>query len=835
VLRDKMLDSLEAGKSVFIGSATGTGKSMLAALLLHKLRNRRVLYVAPTAAHSQIDATLSEHGLMNQLELMNIRKTTFDSAKHYVQGGKFYDPRPFDLVVLDELHQAGAPTRQDPVRQLMSHANWVVGLSATRWRGIYDKLNSEVLVGEPINEYLGFDVTLDGHDLPSATAHGIVKRCRYIRVIPNDQIVAMEEQIRIARDKARGSDSELDVGLNLEMNNTLMMKRLRAGRSIVFCETIKQARARVAELRALGMRAAEYTSGTGLVLKSKHGDSLPLDDATADENLRWFRETDGTAKTLVTCLKAAEAVHTAVDNVVLWRLTHSYRLYLQMIGRAIQAVSSSDDMTDHPHIFDVMDCVNAIPPQFSYVESVSNAIRKHDARRVAAGAKPLHAIYAPCAEEEQSELMYRVIERAVRGFGFEDVVEFVKREGRMPTNSKNEIRLYKAALRLRHAHGANQLCFEQAQALSQLASWRWGLKAFRTEDCVKEVLEFSGAKNSISSAAAASKEIRAKRAYNASLYIRKEHAAERLQDRWVEELNSIPTWDWVIQARNKTRQNELEKVAKYEDLVEFVRQEKRMPNKLDSRALRNKVAKLHQEHLKEILSDEKELELSELDGWEWFRKVTYKEVVIFVNREKRMPKKSESRVYKCAHHLRSQYKAGTLEESKINSLSSLLGWDWNVRDRECHSDDEWRELIAAHIEQHGRTPSAKRGDTQYLYVKWVEFKKGWEKQPQEFKLRCEKCVNVMLDGRSARKGRKISAQHLKNMRATAKAHSSSTQFKRLADKVLELTGIRHIRAGKFKTATSPELEAILSEQGLTPYEIKFIRYAGDLARVGAPA
>jgi superfamily II DNA or RNA helicase len=444
-LRDRMLDALHGGKSVFLGAATGTGKSMLAAYLIHQMRHGRVLYVAPTAAHSQIDVTLAKHAAMSEMELSNVTRTTYDSLKHYAMNR-------YDLLILDEVHQAGAPTRQEPVKLAIKNAGWVLGLSATRWRTIAEETTVKHM--ESIASFLTFDEVLDGHDLPSATAHGIVKRIRYIRVVPNDQIEKMNRQLKAAKDAITGP-SEFDLGIDYQLTENLMMKRMRAGRSVMFCATVRQARKRCAELVMEGIAAREYTSQT----------------ANAEDSLAWFRDESGGAKVLVSCLKAAEAIHCTVDNVVLFRVTHSYRLYLQMLGRAVKAGFAEGG---DPHVFDVMNCVSTVPPRFSYVETVKAAIAEYDSLRVESGALPLHTGYAPCAEEEQSELMYRVIERAVRGVTFEDVVAWVREHGRMPKrHGVGEFEIYKASLELRKARDAGKLNDKQIAELSNLEAWIW--------------------------------------------------------------------------------------------------------------------------------------------------------------------------------------------------------------------------------------------------------------------------------------------------------------------------------------------------------------------------
>lgn len=115
---ERALSTLEVYKECAIDQATGTGKSFITMKLLDTIfANMSVLYVVPTMAIAQ---SIQDY---KEWKYDNVVFTTYADLRHVTQIP--------DVLVLDELHRAGAKTWNTCVMRIKPLAKYSLGLSAT--------------------------------------------------------------------------------------------------------------------------------------------------------------------------------------------------------------------------------------------------------------------------------------------------------------------------------------------------------------------------------------------------------------------------------------------------------------------------------------------------------------------------------------------------------------------------------------------------------------------------------------------------------------------------------------------------------------------------------
>ena len=115
---ERALSMLEVYKECAVDQATGTGKSFITMKLLDTIfADMSVLYVVPTMAIAQ---SIQDY---KEWKYDNVVFITYADLKHVTQIP--------DVLVLDELHRAGAKTWNTYVMRIKPLAKYSLGLSAT--------------------------------------------------------------------------------------------------------------------------------------------------------------------------------------------------------------------------------------------------------------------------------------------------------------------------------------------------------------------------------------------------------------------------------------------------------------------------------------------------------------------------------------------------------------------------------------------------------------------------------------------------------------------------------------------------------------------------------
>lgn len=157
---------MENNKCALI-QATGTGKSFILMMLLGTVfKGLRVVYAVPNIAIAQ------SIQLYDEWEFDNVEFVTYTGLKK-VEGH-------IDLLVLDELHRAGARLWNTYVRQSMGLADYVVGMSATPFRFLDGRRDmAKELFGDSI---------VYGPDIQDAVIRGILPGFDYVAILSESQV-----------------------------------------------------------------------------------------------------------------------------------------------------------------------------------------------------------------------------------------------------------------------------------------------------------------------------------------------------------------------------------------------------------------------------------------------------------------------------------------------------------------------------------------------------------------------------------------------------------------------------------------------------------------------
>lgn len=157
---------MESNKCALI-QATGTGKSFILMMLIGSVfKGLRVVYAVPNIAIAQ------SIQLYDEWQFDNVEFVTYTGLKN-LSGH-------VDLLVLDELHRAGARLWNTYVRSAMSMADYVVGMSATPFRFLDGRRDmAKELFGDNI---------VYGPDIQEAVSKGILPGFDYVAILSESRV-----------------------------------------------------------------------------------------------------------------------------------------------------------------------------------------------------------------------------------------------------------------------------------------------------------------------------------------------------------------------------------------------------------------------------------------------------------------------------------------------------------------------------------------------------------------------------------------------------------------------------------------------------------------------
>lgn len=323
------LDQLEhvGVRAPLVVAPTGSGKTVIAAEIIRRSADKRVLFTAPRRelVHQtckKLDAFGVEYGVLlagdKRTNLYaRVQVASRDTLIARLLRSRRYDLAPFDTVIIDEAH-VGLTDRTTQLLGLWPQAR-IIGLTATPTRSdgkalgrVYDELVEVATVAELMEQ--GF-------------------------LVPGRYFSVSEPDLRAVRTTA-GDYNQLD--LDTVMNQSKLvgdivehwLTHASTRRTVVFATSIPHSVALAQQFLTQGV-AAEHV------------------DANTPQHAReaiFERFSNGRTQVLTNCTLASIGFDLPeLDCVVFARPTKSVGLYLQMLGRGLRPTPGKSDtlVLDH--------------------------------------------------------------------------------------------------------------------------------------------------------------------------------------------------------------------------------------------------------------------------------------------------------------------------------------------------------------------------------------------------------------------------------------------------------------------------------------------------------
>jgi superfamily II DNA or RNA helicase len=326
-LRDYQLEAIEKAAGLFgegyrrvlIVAPTGSGKTVIAAEIIRRLRERRNRALFLAAARELIFQTsnkLNDIDVSHGIIMAGVKPRLSDVQVASVQTlARRESLPPAELVVIDEADLARASTYE----KILAHYPdaMILGLTATPWRsdgkGLGELFEASVVAATPRSLMdVGHLVEADGYTFQPLDLDGVK-----IRAGDFDE----QEQGRRATQTADGKRLAGDIVREFKARavESIVDGQPVYRRAIVFAVNIEHSELLAQQFREAGV-PAEHIEGSSV---------------DRDGILRRLR--DGTTRVVTNCSVLTRGVDIpAVEVVVLARRTKSLSLFLQMIGRGLR-------------------------------------------------------------------------------------------------------------------------------------------------------------------------------------------------------------------------------------------------------------------------------------------------------------------------------------------------------------------------------------------------------------------------------------------------------------------------------------------------------------------
>ena len=323
---DSLLETLETERRACIIHPTGTGKSFIGFKYCEDHPEQSVLWLSP-----------SEYIFKTQCESLAATGARMPGNITFMTYAKLsmLEPEELDrlrpnVVVLDEMHRAAAPTWEKPVQSLLSRNPIVIGLTATHIR----YLDGQKDTATAFNMCTASEMTLG-----EAVVRGILNPPRYVLSIFSYQkdLEKYQRRIKNARNKAvKQAAEEYFEKLRRALENAEGLDKVfekhmtdRTGKYLVFCSNIEHMDEMIAKV-------PEWFS---LIDPQPHIYRAYADDPSTSKAFAAFKADESDHLKLLFCIDMLnEGIHVDdISGVILLRPTISPIVFKQQIGRAMAA------------------------------------------------------------------------------------------------------------------------------------------------------------------------------------------------------------------------------------------------------------------------------------------------------------------------------------------------------------------------------------------------------------------------------------------------------------------------------------------------------------------
>ena len=340
---------LENNNRVAVPNATGTGKSFIILQLLFDYREKKSIVLAPT------NEILDRLKIIAPWSITKCKFYTYSKFFSLYSKGKL-DNIDVDLVILDEMHRAGALSWGKAVKYVLHENNTakVVGLSATPIRFLDNNRDM-------INELLYGNSTTP-ISLSEAIVRKILPMPIYVSAMYDldkeiDKKLKLMKKLNISLEDKKRYIEELNIYKSKwekeSRVESIIKKHLPDNKKlkfIVFCENNKHLREMKDEVVKWFKSALnENFKVSSFVITSTNTKSK--------ENLAAFESenNENEVKLLFAISKLNEGIHISnITGIVMLRNTKSPSVYYQQLGRCLTA----DAIDEKPIVFDFVDNID---------------------------------------------------------------------------------------------------------------------------------------------------------------------------------------------------------------------------------------------------------------------------------------------------------------------------------------------------------------------------------------------------------------------------------------------------------------------------------------------
>lgn len=469
---------LESEKRVAVSNATGTGKSFIILQMLFDYLGRKSILIAPSKE------------IITQLK--NIAPWCVNSCRFYTysklaameRSGKLNDIN-VDLILLDELHRAGAETWGKAVKKIIetNKEAAIIGFSATPIRFLD---NNRDMVEELLEGNCATPLSLS-----DAIVRKVLPNPVYVSAIYNldkeikKRMDQMEEQILTKEDKKRYMKELEDYKKIWQKENNIsdiIRKHLTYGANIkfiVFCENNVHLTKMIPMVKEWFKKAFPTCNKikSYIITSQSNNINREINDFQQDNN-------KDEIKLLFAISKLNEGLHLKnISGIMMLRNTRSPVVYYQQLGRCL----TSENVDNHPIIFDFVDNIDNLE-LINFKHDLMKSVEENNKYRVSLGLCEERINFALYEEHEDVISKFRNIEKKITYNwydNFNNLVKFYEVNGHVevPKDKTNE-RLYKWCTLQRSLYNKQVLNEEFVQCLEAI-DFKWDLRLERWKDNLK--------------------------------------------------------------------------------------------------------------------------------------------------------------------------------------------------------------------------------------------------------------------------------------------------------------------------------------------------------------
>ena len=475
---------LENQNRVAVPNATGTGKSFIILQLLFDYIDKESIVLAPT------NEILDRLKAIAPWSIKKCKFYTYSKFSAMYSKGKL-DSQKADLIILDELHRAGALNWGKAVKHILKENcnSKVVGLSATPIRFLD---NNRDMINELLN---GVSTT------PLSLSEAIVRR-----ILPNPVYVSamynldkeIDKKLKLMKKHNLSSDDKKKYIEELNIYKSLYEKENRIEdiikkhipkeenlKFIVFCENNKHLKEMKDEVVLWftsilneGTNIKEY-----IVTSENTRNTEELSDFEDDNE-------ENEVKLLFSISKLNEGIHIKnISGIIMLRNTKSPSIYYQQLGRCLTA----DSYDKNPVVFDFVDNIDNLE-LINFRAQLEETAALHNEYRKSIGIEDDSIRFALYEEHEELISQLKNIEKKITynwEKSYEHLKEFKKLYGHVNVPKSDEYsRLYSWISLQRILYNKGILNEEFIMKLDSIG-FIWDLRFYNWQENYNEYKDFT--------------------------------------------------------------------------------------------------------------------------------------------------------------------------------------------------------------------------------------------------------------------------------------------------------------------------------------------------------